>query len=66
MLDENIWMQLTDEDKFVEIQTCLEQLLAIEQGNHELCGTIEQGKLVAVKKELHEKIFKIIDLENAT
>lgn len=66
MLDEKIWLSLSESDKFVEIQTYLDQLLAIEKGHHELFNTREQGKLVQVKKELHDKIFKIIDLENAT
>ena len=57
-------MQLSESEKFAELQTYLDAVIAIEEGKHELSHTKEQGKLVAVKKELREKIFKIIELEN--
>lgn len=66
MLSEELWLKLSDSDKIQEIQDCLNKLLAIENGNHELYGTDMQGKLVGIKKELQDKIFKIIDIENAT
>ena len=66
MLDENIWMQLSEDDKFTELQSYLDAIIAIDKGRHELSQTREQGKLVAIKKELENKIFKIIELENAT
>ena len=66
MLDEKIWLSLSDEDKFVEIQQYLNQLLAIEEGRHELSNTSAQGKLPSIRKELEDKIFKIIELDNAT
>jgi hypothetical protein len=64
MLDENIWLQLSEDEKFFELQQCLAVLEKIENGTHELQNTKQQGKLSAVRKELQEKIFKIIDLEN--
>lgn len=64
MLEENIWVQLSESEKFAELQAYLDAVIAIEEGNHELSHTKEQGKLAAVKKELREKIFKIIELEN--
>lgn len=66
MLDENIWLQLTEDEKFSEIQAYLNSYLDIEAGNHELYNTSTQGSLVAIKKELEEKIFKILDIENAS
>jgi hypothetical protein len=65
MLEENIWLQLNEEEKFAELQSYLQAVIAIEQGKHELSHTSEQGRLPGIKKELHEKIFKIIELENA-
>jgi hypothetical protein len=66
MLDENIWLQLTEDEKFSEIQSYLNSYLEIEAGNHELCNTSSQGRLVTIKKELEDKIFKILDIENAS
>ena len=66
MLDENIWLQLNEIEKFAELQAHLDEILSIEKGQHVLSNKREQGKLPAIKKELHEKIFKIIELENAT
>jgi hypothetical protein len=65
MLDENIWMQLSEEEKFAELQSYLNAVVKIDKGQHELSHTREQGKLASIKKELREKIFKIIELENA-
>jgi hypothetical protein len=66
MLDENIWLQLSEEEKFTELQSLLDMIITIDEGKHELSHTRQQGKLASIKKELHEKIFKIIELENAT
>lgn len=66
MLEENIWMQLSEEEKFAELQTYLNALIEIEDGTHSLSNTLECGRLVDIRKELQEKIFKIIELENAT
>ena len=65
MLDENIWLQLSDDEKFAELQSCLDAVINIDSGKHALSNSREQGKLSAIKKDLHEKIFKIIELENA-
>jgi hypothetical protein len=64
MLEENIWIQLSDLEKFAELQTYLNAIISIDEGKHELSNTPQQGKLVIIKKDLHEKIFKIIELEN--
>lgn len=66
MLDENIWMLLSEPEKFVELQASLDSIIMIEKGQHELSNTKEQGRLPAIKKELRDKIYKIIELENAT
>ncbi len=66
MLDENVWMQLGEDEKFAELQTYLDAFIKIEKGLHELSNTREQGRLPAIKKELQQVIFKIIELENAT
>lgn len=66
MLDENIWFKLSEEDKIFELQAYLQALIKIEEGKHELSKTTQQGKLVELKKDLHLKINKIIELENAT
>jgi hypothetical protein len=66
MLDENIWMLLSEDEKFVELQACIDAIIQIDEGKHELSRTEHQGKLAGIKKELHEKIYKIIELENAT
>lgn len=66
MLDENTWMQLSEEDKFAELESYLNTFIAIESGTHELSNTPLQGRLAAIKKELQNKIFKIIEMENAS
>lgn len=66
MLDENIWLQLSEDEKFDELQTYLNTFIDIEKGRHELSNTSTQGRLSTIRKELQEKIFKIIELENAT
>lgn len=65
MLDENTWLQLTEEEKLEYLQSYLDELLIIENGTHELSHTREQGKLSTVRKNLEENVFKIIELENA-
>lgn len=64
MLDENIWVKLNDSEKIIEISNYLDQINLIDSGKHELSQTPQQGKLAFIKKELCEKIFKIIELEN--
>lgn len=66
MLEENIWLQLSEEEKFAELQTYLDAVIQIENGAHEFCNTDNQGRLPSIKKELCEKIFKIIELENVS
>jgi hypothetical protein len=66
MLEENVWLQLSEEEKFAELQTYLDAVIQIEKGQHELSKTPEQGRLVSIKKELYDKIFKIIELENVS
>lgn len=66
MLDENIWMLLSEDEKFVELQSYLNSIIQIDSGSHENSHTSEQGKLAAIKKELAAKIFKVIELENAS
>lgn len=66
MLDENIWMQLSESDKLAELQSYLNEILSIENGTHELSHTLQQGRLASLRLELENKIFKIIELENAT
>jgi len=64
MLEENIWMQLSESEKLLELQTYLDTIIAIDEGKHVLSNTREQGKLPDIKKEFHDKIYKIIELEN--
>jgi hypothetical protein len=66
MLDENIWLQLKDEEKIAEIKNYLSSYLSIESGEHELYFQSDQGKLPNIKKELESKIFKILEIENAS
>ena len=66
MLDENIWLQLTENEKFLEIQNYLDEYISIETGSHELYKQPTQGKLASIKKDLEGKIFKILDIENAS
>lgn len=66
MLDENIWLQLSEDEKFDELQTYLNTFIDIEKGRHEFSNTSSQGRLPSIRKALREKIFKIIELENAT
>ena len=65
MLDEKLWITLSEEDKYNEICLRLNKLLNIEKGKHELSKTREQGRLVEIKKTLIEEINQIIDIENA-
>jgi hypothetical protein len=64
MLDENVWMQLSEDEKFLELQNYLNLLLNINNGAHSLSKTSKQGRLAVEAKELQEKIFKIIEIEN--
>jgi hypothetical protein len=64
MLDENIWMSLTEEEKFTELCAILDTFTNIEEKHHPFCKSKEQGKLPEVRKELEKKFFKIIELEN--
>ncbi len=64
MLDENIWLQLNEEEKILELISNIDQIIAIEENTHELSHTFQQGKLSHVKKDLRDKIFKIIEIEN--
>ena len=66
MLEENIWLQLSEDEKFAELQAYLDAVIQIEKGTHEWSNTANQGRLAGVKKELCEKIFKIIELENVS
>jgi hypothetical protein len=66
MLDKNIWLKLSEDEKFAELQAYLDAVIQIDKGMHELSNTRSQGKLSTIKKELQENIFKIIELENAT
>ncbi len=59
-------MQLSESDKFSELQSYLNEILSIEHGTHELSHTPEQGRLASIRLDLENKIFKIIELENAT
>lgn len=66
MLDENIWTTLSEEEKMEELCGYLSELVNIEKGTHELSNTPQKGRLAKIKKDLHEKICKIIELENAS
>lgn len=66
MLDEKIWLQLSEEEKFTQLQTYLDQIISIDEGQHEFSKSHMQGRLPEIKKELYNKIFKIIELENVT
>ena len=57
-------MQLSEDEKFAELQSYLNALIIIEKGEHEFSHTHQQGKLPDIKKALQAKIFKIIELEN--
>jgi len=65
MLDETEWLQLSEVDKYEELQKYLQELVLIDKGEHNLSYTREQGNLSKIKTELQNKIFKIIELENA-
>ena len=66
MLDENIWMQLSEDEKFAELQTYLNTIVRIDEGLHELSHTPEQGKLAAMKKELLFDLLKMLALRPAS
>ena len=52
MLDENIWMLLSEDEKFAEMQSYIDAVIEIDEGRHELSKTVNQGKLAAIKKNL--------------
>ena len=66
MLDENVWLELGEEEKFAELQAYLDELLSIEKGTHPLSNTHQQGRLALIGKELQDNVFKIIEIENAS
>jgi len=66
MLDETRWLELSNADKHAALREYLKELALIEKGTHELSHTKEQGKLTAIKTDLQNRIFKIIELENAS
>ena len=63
MIDEEIWVKLSDDEKLAELEKYLTEYRRLDSGEHELRGTYHQGKIKTLKKELQEKINKIIDLE---
>jgi hypothetical protein len=66
MIDTNIWHSMSDEEKLEELETLLTSYRKLDSNNHELKGTPEAGKIRGLKKELKEKILKIIELEQQT
>lgn len=64
MLDETVWMALSEADKIQQLKIYIDELILIDEGNHRLSHSREQGKLSQIKKELQDKIYKIIELEN--
>jgi hypothetical protein len=64
MLDENVWLQLNEDEKISELLANLDKVISIEDNTHGLSNTWQQGKLSHIKKELRDKIFKIIEIEN--
>jgi uncharacterized protein YbcI len=64
MIDENIWFNLTDEQKLEELENYLTEYRLLDSGNHEMSRTSRAGKIKFLKKELRAKIEKIIDLEH--
>ncbi len=63
MVDKNIWHSLTDDEKLGELESYLTQYRILDSGNHELKGSREAGRIRSLKKELKDKILKIIELE---
>lgn len=63
MIDENIWFNLTDDQKLEELERYLTEYRLLDSGEHELSKTSAAGKIKILKKELKDKIEKIIDLE---
>lgn len=63
MIDNNIWLGLSYSEKLEELGGYLAEYRKLDSGNHELKGTREEGKIRSLKKELKEKILKIIELE---
>ena len=64
MIDEKIWLSLSKQEKTKELQSYLDQIIAIDEGRHELSSTTEKGKLAWIKKDLIQKVYKIIEIEN--
>jgi len=64
MLDENVWLQLNEDEKISELLANLDKVISIEDNTHGLSNTWQQVKLSHIKKELRDKIFKIIEIEN--
>jgi hypothetical protein len=64
MLDENIWMQLTEKEKMLELNSYLNTIAEIDENRHELSNTQFAGKLAKLKKDLQAKVYQIIEWEN--
>lgn len=64
MIDENIWNNLTEDEKLNELETYLNDLRKLEAGNSEYYKTPRQGRIKNLKTEIKNKIKKIIELEH--
>lgn len=63
MIDENIWFNLSDEEKLEELEKCLTEFRRLDSGEHELKGTYQEGKIKNLKIAVKQKIQKIISME---
>jgi len=62
-MTKDIWASLSKQRKKEEIERCLQQLVDIESGKHNLSGTKEQGRLAQVKKDLERFILQTLEWE---
>jgi hypothetical protein len=64
MIDENLWQQLSDDEKLEQLEKYLTDFRLLDSGVSEYYGTPMQGKIKTLKTELKKKIHKIIELEH--
>lgn len=63
MITKEVWLSYPQEKKKQEIESCLRQIVDIEEGKHNLSGTKEQGRLSQVRKDLETFILNTLDWE---
>lgn len=64
MITREMWDALSKPEKLSRLVDLLSQLEVVDQGKHPLSGTIGQGKICFLKKELETEVMAILEWES--